>query len=324
VTKHGLSDAASLSAGDACTRRRNPTPYFFRHKSRKPAAMNAISTQVNGSKKKYHHIRQLSRRPRHAGVGGGPEWMPESATDVPCCSRARFGERDGFTDLAIAFGRAVDACPIDPGRRRRLNCGTQLAGTVKPVAPRDGQRRIPMPTKSTPRKTSGKSERTRSAQGPDAIKLLTADHREVKAMFQEYQKLVDHEADDDEKQPIAEQICAMLTVHAQIEEELFYPAAKKAIKEPDLIDEATVEHATAKELIAQLRDSDPTDVLYDAKVKVLGEYIDHHVKEEESELFPQARRAKMDLVALGEQLDQRKMQLLEELGIIDNAEEAVQ
>jgi hypothetical protein len=182
-----------------------------------------------------------------------------------------------------------------------------------------------MPTKkAAAKKTPVKSTRSHSSPKPaamDAIKLLTADHREVKALFQEYQKLVDHEAEDDEKQPIAEQICAMLTVHAQIEEELFYPAAKEAIKEPDLVEEATVEHASAKDLIAQLRESNPSEELYDAKVKVLGEYIDHHVKEEESELFPQARRAKMDLAALGEELEQRKMELLEELGIVDPAEE---
>jgi hemerythrin superfamily protein len=86
----------------------------------------------------------------------------------------------------------------------------------------------------------------------DAIKLLTADHREVKGLFQEYQALVDHEAQDDEKQPIAHQICEMLTIHATIEEEIFYPAAQASIKEPDLVDEANVEHASAKDLIAQL------------------------------------------------------------------------
>ena len=183
-----------------------------------------------------------------------------------------------------------------------------------------------MATKDSAKKaTATKRASSRASAKPgamDAIKLLTADHREVKALFQEYQKLVDHDAEDEEKQPIAEQICAMLTVHAQIEEELFYPAAKEAIKEPDLVDEATVEHASAKDLIAQLRESDPTDELYDAKVKVLGEYIDHHVKEEEGELFPQARRAKVDLAALGEQLEQRKTELMQEMGMAEAAEGA--
>lgn len=158
---------------------------------------------------------------------------------------------------------------------------------------------------------------------PDAIKLLTADHREVKALFQQYQEMVDHEAEDQEKQEIAEQICLMLTVHAQIEEELFYPAAKEAIKEPDLVNEANVEHASAKDLIAQIQESDPSDEMYDAKVKVLGEYIDHHVKEEESELFPQARKAKVDLAGLGEQLSERKQALMAEMGLgMEEEEEA--
>ena len=174
-----------------------------------------------------------------------------------------------------------------------------------------------------------KSTRSRSSTAaksttPDAIKLLTTDHREVKALFQQYQELVDHEGEDDEKQEIAEQICMMLTVHAQIEEEIFYPAAKDAIKEPDLVNEANVEHASAKDLIAQIQESDPSDEMYDAKVKVLGEYIDHHVKEEESELFPQARRAKLDVAALGEQLNTRKQELMAELGMgaEEEAEEA--
>jgi hemerythrin-like domain-containing protein len=104
-------------------------------------------------------------------------------------------------------------------------------------------------------------------------------------------------------------------VHATIEEEIFYPAAREGIKDEDLVDEATVEHASAKDLIAQIQQSEPDEELYDAKVKVLGEYIDHHVKEEEGELFPQARRAKLDLDALGEQLLERKSELMSEMGL---------
>jgi hemerythrin superfamily protein len=168
-------------------------------------------------------------------------------------------------------------------------------------------------TKKAPAKKSTRGAARTEDAGPDAIKLLTTDHREVKVLFQQYQALVDHEAEDDEKQSIAQQICLMLTVHAQIEEEIFYPAAQESIKEPDLIDEATVEHASAKDLIAQIQASDPGDDLFDAKVKVLGEYIDHHVKEEESELFPQARKAKLDLKGLGVQLQERKYALMAEL-----------
>jgi hemerythrin superfamily protein len=178
-------------------------------------------------------------------------------------------------------------------------------------------------TKKPTKKTSNPKSHATSAgtsAALDAIKLLTADHRAVKALFQNYQELVDSDARDDDKQDIADQICSMLTVHAQIEEEIFYPAAHEAIKEPDLVDEATVEHASAKDLIAQLEASDPSDALFDAKVKVLGEYIDHHVKEEETELFPQARKAKLDLHALGEQMSERKSELLADLGVPEEAQ----
>lgn len=172
-------------------------------------------------------------------------------------------------------------------------------------------------TKASSSQTGARRARSTKSDTPDAIKLLTADHREVKAMFQEYQSLVDHEALEDERQALAEAICDALTIHATLEEEIFYPEAKSVIKEPELIGEATVEHASAKDLIAQIREADPGDELYDAKVKVLGEYIDHHVKEEESELFPQCRRGKLDLDALGERLAARKAELLQEVASED-------
>ena len=153
------------------------------------------------------------------------------------------------------------------------------------------------------------------------MRLLTTDHREVKSLFQQYQELVDHDAEDEEKQPLAEHICALLTVHAQIEEEVFYPAAKEAIKEPDLVAEAAVEHASAKDLIAQIEESDPSEELYDAKVKVLGEYIEHHVREEEGQLFKQARRAKLDLEDLGQRLAQRKQALMQQMGLNGTGED---
>jgi hemerythrin superfamily protein len=141
----------------------------------------------------------------------------------------------------------------------------------------------------------------------DAIALLSADHKEVDALFKEYEKLCKADADDGEKGLLAAQICAMLTVHATIEEELFYPAARAALEDDgqDLLDEAVVEHASAKDLIAQIEDANPGDELFDAKVQVLGEYIRHHVKEEETELFPKVKKAKADLVALGAALAAR-------------------
>ena len=162
-------------------------------------------------------------------------------------------------------------------------------------------------------KSGSRAKRRSTAVGSraqDAIALLKADHRDVKTMFERYERA----EEDNEKATLARDICAALTVHAQIEEEIFYPAAYEAIDDDDLLDEAEVEHASAKELIAQIQAGSPGEPLFDAKVKVLGEYIDHHVKEEENELFPECRSSDMDLKAIGEQLMVRKQELLVTIG----------
>jgi len=109
-----------------------------------------------------------------------------------------------------------------------------------------------------------------------------------------------------------ETICNELTVHAQIEEEIFYPAMREAFEHADLIDEAAVEHASIKQLVEELQGMGPGEGPYAAKVKVLGEYVRHHVKEEEGEIFPKARKSKLDLVVLGKQLQSRKQELQSE------------
>ena len=114
------------------------------------------------------------------------------------------------------------------------------------------------------------------------------------------------------KKQIVEEICKELTVHAQVEEEIFYPAFQQALKDHELVPEATVEHATLKDLIAQVKDIEPDGDLYDAKIKVLSEYVKHHVKEEESEMFTEAKDSKLDLVELGAQIQERKQQLTSE------------
>ncbi|MET3381538.1 MULTISPECIES: hemerythrin domain-containing protein [Variovorax] len=152
---------------------------------------------------------------------------------------------------------------------------------------------------------------------PDACSLLDADHRSVKKMFKEYEELAHSRAASSErkKRELADEICMALTVHAQIEEEIFYPSLREAIKETDLLDEAEVEHASAKDLIVQIQEATDVDDKFDAKVMVLGEYIDHHVKEERNEIFVKARAARgLDLVAMREQLAARKEELMEELG----------
>ncbi len=149
------------------------------------------------------------------------------------------------------------------------------------------------------------------AKSQDAIALLKEDHRTVEKLFEEFEKATG----DGRKQKIAQQICLELSVHAKIEEEIFYPACEGKVEE-DLIKEAYVEHDAAKVLIAQIMDAEGADDdFFEAKVKVLQEEIEHHVEEEEKRvegMFPQARKADVDLDALGEQLAARKAELMAE------------
>ena len=146
----------------------------------------------------------------------------------------------------------------------------------------------------------------------DAIALLTEDHRKVQALFKQFESLKESEGKRDDKAALVQQICTELTLHALVEEEIFYPAVRKAIDDDDLMDEADVEHTSAKALIIELMTGRPGDDHYDAKVTVLGEYINHHVREEEGEMFPKARK-EVDTAALGKKLAARKAQLMEEM-----------
>ena len=144
----------------------------------------------------------------------------------------------------------------------------------------------------------------------DAIALLKADHRAVEELFEKFEKAGGYER----KRKLAEEICLELSVHAQIEEEIFYPACEGKVDE-DLLKESFVEHDGAKVLIAEIVGGSPDDEFYDAKVKVLQEEIEHHVQEEEKRLeglFAQARKADLDMEALGQELAARKGQLTEE------------
>jgi hypothetical protein len=157
---------------------------------------------------------------------------------------------------------------------------------------------------------SGRKRRT-SRRDPLAIALLKKDHREVESLFDEYEQL----ESDSEKLSLFEKIALALKVHTQIEEEIFYPEERGDVEE-DMLDEAYVEHDGAKKLIAEIEAMTPDEEFYDAKVKVLGEYIKHHVKEEEQPggIFAQAKKGAEDLDAMGERLKERKAQLLSELG----------
>jgi len=150
------------------------------------------------------------------------------------------------------------------------------------------------------------------SKSQDAVALLKQDHRTVKELFEKFEKA----SGDGRKQQIAEQICLELSVHAQIEEEIFYPACEGKVEE-DLLKESYVEHDGAKVLIAEILAGGPkADEYYDAKVKVLSEEIEHHVEEEEKRmegLFAQAKKAGLDMDALGEQLAARKSELTEQV-----------
>ena len=144
----------------------------------------------------------------------------------------------------------------------------------------------------------------------DAIALLKADHVAVGHLFADYEKA----RSTAKKKALVADICKELSVHAQIEEEVFYPEVKAALKDHQLVPEATVEHASLKNLIAQIEGVEADGEMYDAKVKVLSEYVKHHVKEEQNEMFPKAQKTKLDMDELGAQLAQRKEELLIQKG----------
>ena len=209
--------------------------------------------------------------------------------------------------------------------RKKATSTTRRSTTAKRAAARTATGRKSATRKTTQRKSAASRravppaiaraarEMSRMMEGQsapsDAIALLEKDHREVEAMFKTFEKL----ESKSEKAQLAAKICTALTVHTMIEEEILYPPAHKKI-EHDLVDEAIVEHNGAKQLIAEIEAMKPSEHLYDAKVKVLSEYIKHHVKEEQDEMFPQLRSSGIDLRKLGEQLMLRKVELLEKMG----------
>lgn len=161
--------------------------------------------------------------------------------------------------------------------------------------------------KSKP-KSAGVTKSGRASSRPDdAVSALMADHRTVLELFKQYEKAKENNA---EKQKIFQQINMELKVHTQIEEEIFYPASRQFVSDEETVNEAVVEHASAKNLMAQLEGMRPDDSYYDAKVKVLEEMIAHHLEEEETEFFPECRKSEMDLKTVGEQLKARKAELV--------------
>jgi hypothetical protein len=166
-------------------------------------------------------------------------------------------------------------------------------------------------SKSTTKSDQARRTRRTGGRDPLAVKLLKQDHREVEGWFDEYERL----EDEGDKRALFNQIALALKVHTALEEEIFY-AEERGEVEDDMLDEAYVEHDSAKKMIADIEAMKPSDEFYDAKVKVLGEYIKHHVKEEEQPggIFDQAKKGVEDLDAMGERLAARKDELMAELG----------
>ena len=156
---------------------------------------------------------------------------------------------------------------------------------------------------------------SKAPKSSDAISLLTQDHEAVMQLFSAFRALArSEEPAEVEKAALAEQICMHLSVHAQVEEEIFYPAVRESSDDHAVMDEAEVEHATAKDLVADILSMHTADALFDATVIVLGEYVDHHVKQEQREMFPKAKKAGIDLAGLGAEIAARKQALLVEYG----------
>lgn len=162
--------------------------------------------------------------------------------------------------------------------------------------------------KTSPQTAARKSPARASSgsAGTDAIALLRADHKRVSDLYEQYEKT----RSAAKKKTLVATICQELTVHAQVEEEIFYPAVKAALRDKEMVPEAQVEHATLKELIAQVKDKEPDGEMFDAKIKVMSEYTKHHVKEEQNEMFPKARATKLDMKELGARIAARKEELM--------------
>jgi hemerythrin superfamily protein len=150
--------------------------------------------------------------------------------------------------------------------------------------------------------------RSRTKTSTDAIDLLKQDHDRVEKAFKDFEKMDRQDAQACRR--LIDGVCSELTVHTMLEEEIFYPAVREAIGDEDLMNEAAVEHETARMLIEQLENMAPDDPNYFATFTVLGEYVRHHIQEEQGEMFPAARKARLDLAALGERMQARRDELI--------------
>jgi hemerythrin superfamily protein len=188
-----------------------------------------------------------------------------------------------------------------------FNRGLKMATSNRATA----AKKTPKSNTSANRRAQAKPSNKTGSKPKDAIAILRADHSLVSGLFAEYEKT----RSVSKKKTLVSKICTELSVHAQVEEEIFYPAVKAALRDKELVPEATVEHATLKDLISQVEGIEPDGEMFDAKIKVMAEYVKHHVKEEQNEMFPKAKSTKLDMVDLGERILARKEELKPEMGL---------
>jgi hemerythrin superfamily protein len=169
-----------------------------------------------------------------------------------------------------------------------------------------------MPTTHTAAERS--QSRAESAAHREVIDMLKDDHKRVLKAFREFEKLDPHK-DPERCQSLVTQTCNELRLHAELEEQCFYPAARHGVREEDLIEEAEVEHAAAKRLLEELEKMGPDDEKFSATFKVLGEYVKHHIGEEEHEIFPQLSRAKLDWQKLQEDMMEQRKTLMSQYNV---------
>jgi len=266
-----------------------------------------------------------------SGSGGRSAGKGGAKSSAKSAAKKSSGARKSAASRKPASGARKSSASGAGSSASGARKSSSARGTAKSASPamkrtNAGAARRPAPsTRGTPHPP--KEEKTVENTAPktmreaDAVDLLTDDHLEVGVLFKRYEKLADRNAAAAERRDLATQICEMLKAHTRIEEEIFYPAARAAGIDADTLDEAKVEHASAKDLIAQIEGGNPDDDLYDAKMTVLREYIQHHVVEEHTELFPQCRRAGMDLVGLRAELEARKASILSGAATAEQADE---
>lgn len=178
--------------------------------------------------------------------------------------------------------------------------------------------------RSSSRSSSGQrsSSRTVAAARDEVLSMLREDHKRVKKAFRDFEKM--DPQDEEACQALVQQVCTELEIHAELEEEMFYPAARSALSEEALLDEAEVEHMTLRVLIDQLKGMEPSDDKFVATFTVLGEYVKHHVKEEEGEIFKDLGRARIDWRALCDEMQQAKRDMMMERGLLAEDTEPMQ